>query len=73
MTYFLKFAAQLELDLEHISTVLSFDVISYLTYEGTSLCEQLELASRQQENDLKPLLRRIHLVIEHFFSQLREI
>lgn len=43
VTYFLKFAAQLELDLEHISTVLSFEVISYLTFEGVSLCEQLEL------------------------------
>jgi timeless protein len=63
VTYFLKFAAQLELDLEHINTVLCFDIVSYLTYEGVSLCEQLELISRQQGTDLKPYLRRIHLVV----------
>lgn len=63
VTYFLKFAAQLELDLEHISSVLCFDIISYLTYEGVNLCEQLELVSRQQGADLKPYLRRIHLVV----------
>ncbi|TMW42138.1 hypothetical protein DOY81_012783, partial [Sarcophaga bullata] len=48
VTYFLKFAAQLELDMEHINTILTFDVISYLTYEGVMLCEQLELNSRQE-------------------------
>lgn len=63
VTYFLKFAAQLELDLEHINPVLSFEVISYLTFEGVNLCEQLELTSRQQRADLKPYLRRIHLVV----------
>jgi len=63
VTYFLKFAAQLELDLEHISSVLCFDIVSYLTYEGVNLCEQLELISRQQGADLKPYLRRIHLVV----------
>lgn len=63
VTYFLKFAAQLELDLVHISSVLSFEVISYLTFEGVNLCEQLELTSRQRGTDLKPFLRRIHLVV----------
>lgn len=63
VTYFLKFAAQLELDLEHVSSVLSFDIVSYLTFEGVNLCEQLELTSRQQGTDLKPYLRRIHLVV----------
>lgn len=63
VTYFLKFAAQLELDLEHIHSVLSFDIVSYLTFEGVTLCEQLELTSRQQGTDLKPYLRRIHLVV----------
>lgn len=63
VTYFLKFAAQLELDLEHINSVLSFSIISYLTYEGVNICEQLELTSRQQGTDLKPYLRRIHLVV----------
>lgn len=62
VTYFLKFVAQLELDLENISWVLSFDIISYLTFEGASLCEQLELISKQPGTDLKPCLRRMHLV-----------
>ncbi|XP_055680869.1 protein timeless isoform X3 [Lutzomyia longipalpis] len=63
VTYFLRFAAQLELDLEHINSVLSFEIVSYLTYEGVSLCEQLELAAKQQSPDLKPCLRRMHLVV----------
>lgn len=63
VTYFLKFAAQLELDMEHINSVLCFDIIGYLTFEGVNLCEQLELTSRQQGTDLKPYLRRIHLVV----------
>jgi timeless len=63
VTYFLKFAAQLELDLEHISSVLSFEIVSFLTYEGVNLCEQLELTSRQYGTDLNPYLRRIHLVV----------
>ncbi|KAL7742106.1 hypothetical protein ACLKA6_018351 [Drosophila palustris] len=63
LTYFLKFAAQLELDLEHIDTILTYDVLSYLTYEGVSLCEQMELNARQEGSDLKPYLRRMHLVV----------
>ncbi|XP_067623333.1 protein timeless [Eurosta solidaginis] len=63
VTYFLKFAAQLEIDMEHINAVLTFDVISYLTYEGVTLCEQFELNSRQEGSDFKPYLRRLHLVV----------
>lgn len=63
VTYFLKFAAQLELEMELINSVLSYDIIGYLTFEGVNLCEQLELTSRQQGADLKPYLRRIHLVV----------
>lgn len=63
VTYFLKFASQLELDMEHINTVLSFDIVSYLTYEGVMLCEQLEQLSKEAHTDLKPCLRRIHLVV----------
>src|SRR3982751_5014657 len=43
ITYFLKFASQLELDLEHISVVLSYDMISYLTFEGVAMSENLSL------------------------------
>ncbi|XP_069692424.1 protein timeless isoform X2 [Periplaneta americana] len=63
VTYFLKFAAQLELELDHIRPVLSFEIVSYLTFEGVNLCEQLELATQQQGSDLKPCLRRMHLVV----------
>uniref|UniRef100_A0A1I8Q7X9 Timeless n=1 Tax=Stomoxys calcitrans TaxID=35570 RepID=A0A1I8Q7X9_STOCA len=63
VTYFLKFAAQLELDMEHVNNILTFDVISYLAYEGVMLCEQLELNSRQEGSDPNPYLRRMHLVV----------
>lgn len=62
VTYFLKFATQLELEFELIEPVLSFNIISYLTYEGVNLCEQLEINSNQSGTDLKPCLRRMHLV-----------
>jgi timeless protein len=42
--------------------VLLYDILSYLTFEGVNLCEQLELAMQQQGSDLKPYLRRLHLV-----------
>ncbi|EDW28988.1 GL19475 [Drosophila persimilis] len=63
VTYFLKFAAQLELDMEHIDTILTYDVLSYLTYEGVMQCEQLEQCARQRDSDLKPHLRRMHLLV----------
>lgn len=69
VTYFLKFATQIELDLEHVHSVLSYDIISYLTSEGVNLCEQFELAIKLDGNDLKPSIRRLHLVV----TAIREI
>ncbi|XP_028171667.1 protein timeless [Ostrinia furnacalis] len=63
VTYFLKFATQIELDLEHVCSVLSFDIVTYLTAEGVNLCEQFELAIKLDGNDLKPSIRRLHLVV----------
>ncbi|KAM3964699.1 timeless isoform 2-T2 [Aphomia sociella] len=63
LTYFLKFATQIELDLEHVSSVLSYDIVSYLTAEGVNLCEQFELSIKLDNNDLKPSIRRLHLVV----------
>ncbi|XP_073987080.1 timeless isoform X2 [Rhodnius prolixus] len=63
ITYFLKFAVLLELDLQHISSVLTFDVVSFITYEGVALCEQFELSKLQSEFDMTPCLRKIHLVV----------
>jgi hypothetical protein len=42
--------------------VLSYDIVSYLTFEGVCLCEELELAAQHQDSDVKPCLRRMHLV-----------
>ncbi|XP_063236784.1 protein timeless isoform X2 [Bacillus rossius redtenbacheri] len=63
VTYFLKFAAQLELDFKHVSEVLSWDVMAYLVYEGAHVCEQLETAAFFPGQDVKPYLRRMHLVV----------
>jgi hypothetical protein len=49
----------MELDLEHISGVLSHKILSYLTYEGVAMCENLAIC----KDDLKPHLRRMHLVV----------
>lgn len=58
----MKFAAHLELDLDHIKSVLCFDIIAYLTFEGVIICEDLDLHIKQSGSDIKPQLMRIHLV-----------
>ncbi|XP_074032694.1 timeless isoform X2 [Leptinotarsa decemlineata] len=63
VTYFLKFATQLELDPEHISPVLSYEILSYLIFQGVWVYEELEISCRIPEIDLKPCLRRLHLVV----------
>lgn len=62
ITYFLKFASQIELDLEHIDFVISFEMVTYLTSEGVNLCEQLEIAITVNNTDLSASLKRQHLV-----------
>uniref|UniRef100_A0A6P7G1F2 Protein timeless n=1 Tax=Diabrotica virgifera virgifera TaxID=50390 RepID=A0A6P7G1F2_DIAVI len=63
VTYFLKFAVQLELDPEHISPVLSYRILSYLVFQGIWVCEELEISYTKPDYDLKPCLRRLHLVV----------
>lgn len=63
VTYFLKFAVQLELDLEHVSPVLSQEIISFLVFQGVCIYEELEMCAKMTDVDLKPCLRRLHLVI----------
>jgi len=63
LTYFLKFASQLEIGLDQIGTVISFRTLSYITYEGVELLETLELANRERRADISPHLRRMHLVV----------
>lgn len=63
VTYFLKFATQLELDLDHIRPVLSDEILSFLIFEAIWIQEQLEIGKKLTEKcDLKPCLRRLHLV-----------
>lgn len=62
ITYFLRFAAQLELDFEHVKRVLSYDILAYLAYEGVNLCEEFELNATQDGIDLKPCFQKMHLV-----------
>ncbi|CAG7727040.1 unnamed protein product [Allacma fusca] len=59
ITYFLKFATQLELDLETLKAVLSERTLSYLTFEGLVMSEDLSIC----KDNLKPHLRRMHLVV----------
>lgn len=62
VTYFLKFATQLELDLEIINPVLSFNVVSYLVFQGILLFENFQISCRMSYTNVKPCLRRLHLV-----------
>uniref|UniRef100_A0A8D8UQR2 Protein timeless n=1 Tax=Cacopsylla melanoneura TaxID=428564 RepID=A0A8D8UQR2_9HEMI len=63
ITYFLKFVVQLELDIDHVSSVISFDILSYLTFEGVNLCEQLQIVKLHKDINFDPYVRRIHLVV----------
>jgi timeless protein len=66
ITYFLKFASQLEVQLEQIGPVLTVETVAFLTFEGVRFYEELELAVREHKDrpvDLRPHLRRIHLVV----------
>lgn len=68
MTYFLKLATQLELDLEHVAPVLSYDILSFLVFQGVWLCEELDINCRDGGVDLKSCLRRLHLVSRNAFD-----
>lgn len=67
VTYFLKFAIQMELDPEHISSVLSQDIFNYLVFQGIWIYEELEISYMIPGIDLKPCLRRLHLVSTNYF------
>ncbi|BES97395.1 Timeless [Nesidiocoris tenuis] len=63
VTYFLKFAIQLELDLENIKPVLSRGVITFLVYQGVFLCEEYENSRLNSDFDMTSRLRKLHLVV----------
>lgn len=60
VTYFLKFAGQLELDLGHVHSIFTFDIIGYSMYEAVSICEQLDTAGFEI---VPSSLRRLHLSV----------
>lgn len=62
ITYFLRFAAQLELDFEYVKRVLSYEVLAYLAYEGVNLCEEFEQNSSHNGIDVKACCQKMHLV-----------
>ncbi|XP_046461857.1 protein timeless-like isoform X1 [Daphnia pulex] len=61
ITYFLRFASQLELDMEHFKDVFTIDLLCYLTWEAVRETEEFEMNSLRPSIDLKPCLRRLHL------------
>ncbi|RZC36304.1 timeless, partial [Asbolus verrucosus] len=73
VTYFLKFATQLELDLEHVSQVLSQEILSFLVFQGVWIYEELEMSGKIAEIDLKPCLRRLHLGVNRKFQVVTAI
>lgn len=44
------------------SPILSYDLISYLTYEGVHLCEELEVTKLHVGENLTITLRKLYLV-----------
>ncbi|XP_046402692.1 protein timeless isoform X2 [Ischnura elegans] len=64
ITFFLRFSWQLGLEFDNVRMVLSYDILSYLIYEGVGLCEEVQLAlNHSRESDVKTCLRRMHLVV----------
>lgn len=66
LTYFLRLSATLSLSFHHVRYILSADIISYLTFEGVMMCEELDLFSRMRQPHPKALLRRMHLLVTAF-------
>ena len=62
--YFLPFIPQLNLDVEHFQDVFSIDLLCHLTWEAVSQTEELEIHSFQSSIDVKPCVRRLHLVVK---------
>ncbi|KAK2719604.1 protein timeless-like isoform X2 [Artemia franciscana] len=63
ITYFLRFATQLKLELTFVWQVLSPAMLSYLIAESVNLNEELELAVHLPNRNIKPHLRRLHLSV----------
>ena len=63
LTYFLKFASQLEIGLNQVGSIISFRIASYITYQDVEQLETLEEANRERSASISGHLRRMHLVV----------
>merc|ERR1719158_1145704 len=63
LTYFLKFASQLEIGFDQVGGVISLRTLSYITFEGVELLETLEMAHRTRNGEVAGHVRRLHLVV----------
>lgn len=70
ITYFLKFAGQLELDLGYVHSILTFDIIGYSMFEAATICEQLETSGYEIVGSS---LRRLHLSVTAIREFLQSI
>ena len=71
--YFLPFIPQLNLDVEHFQDVFSIDLLCHLTWEAVSQTEELEIHSFQSLIDVKPCVRRLHLVVKTIRDYLQTL
>jgi len=61
ISYFIRIASQLEVDVKHLSEIFTVDLLSHLTWEAVMETELFAVASLVETSDLKPCLRRLHL------------
>lgn len=71
--YFLPFIPQLKLEVEHYPDIFSIDLLCYLTWEAVSQTEELEIYSFQPSVDVKPCVRRLHLVVKAIGEYLQAL
>lgn len=74
ITYFLRFASKLKLDIKHFKDIFTTDILCYLIWEGVQLTEEFETALMQQPPvDLKPGQRRLHLSVTAIVEYLQAL
>ena len=74
ITYFLRFASKLKLDIKHFKDIFMVDILCYLIWEGVQLTEEFETALNQQPPvDLKPGQRRLHLSVTAILEYLQAL
>ncbi|GFY74848.1 protein timeless, partial [Trichonephila inaurata madagascariensis] len=63
VSYFLHIATSANICVDHISGVLSIDVISYLVFECANACENIELHSHQSERIAQYVTVHLNLLV----------